>query len=115
MLRGFQQTYHVPGTLAADLNIRFTAPFDMQLVHVSAVNSTTSTATLDIGPSTDTDSYLDAVATGASNVPAEYDQNDFVGGQFPHIAKGVVVCITLDHDTTTDATDWTCVLTFTEG
>ena len=37
MLRKFSHAYHVPGTLSADLDIRFTVPSDCTLVHISAV------------------------------------------------------------------------------
>ena len=47
--RVFQQAYHIPGTLSANINIRFTAPFDCTLLHVSAVASNDSDATLIIG------------------------------------------------------------------
>lgn len=116
MQRMFTHTYHVPGNLAADLNIRFTAPCDMQLVHVSHVGSgATSTALLNIGPSTDTDGYLDDVVMGKSGVPAEYDRDDFVNGEYPHIVKGTIVCILVTYNTLATAADWTGVFTFTEG
>lgn len=117
MLRTFQQSYHVPGTLAANVDIRFTTPFDCQLVHVSAVGSNANNGILDVGPSSDTDGYLDGVNIGDSQVPAEFDQGDFVGSQFAHISKGTVVCVTLDYDGAagTATHDFTVVLTFTEG
>ena len=117
MNRTFQQTYHVAGTLAANLNIRFTVPFDCQLVHASAVASNDSDALLILGPSTDTDGYLESTVIGDSAVPAEFEREDFVGDQFPHIADGVVFCAILDYDGAggTAAADFTLVLTFTEG
>jgi hypothetical protein len=113
----FAVAFHVPGTLAADLNIRFTAPKACQLIHVSAVGSNSNNGIIDIGPSTDTDAYVDGADIGDSNVPAEYDQDDFEGDEFPHIAAGTIICITLDHDGDggTAAQNFTVVLTFTEG
>ena len=42
MNRTFQQTYHLPGTLTANIDIRFTAHTNMSLLHVSAVASPTA-------------------------------------------------------------------------
>ncbi len=114
MLRIFQQAYHIPGTLSADINIRFAVPCDCQLLHVSASQSDANTAVLDIGPSDDPDGYLDNKNVGVSDTPAEFDRDDFVGEQHPHIAKGTVVVVTItDHDSHSD--DVTVVLTFAEG
>ena len=124
MLRIFQQAYHVPGTLSADLNIRFTAPMDCTLLHVSAVASNDSAALLCIGDSADPDEYLLSSEIGDSNVPAEFDGNDFVDTAgathhlyYPRIADGTVVCIALDYDGDggTAAQNFTLVLTFAEG
>ncbi len=124
MQRVFQQAYHIAGTLSADVAIRFTAPFDMQLVHVSAVASNDSDATLTIGDSSDTDEYLQSSTIGDSGTPTEFDGDDFVDSSgdthscyYPHIADGTVVVVTLDHDgdSGTAAQNVTIVLTFTEG
>ena len=80
MLRKFSHAYHVPGTLSADLDIRFTVPSDCTLVHVSAVAGNDSDATLAIGSSADTDGYLTATAIGDSNTPVEKETlSDFDG------------------------------------
>ena len=127
MQRIFQQAYHVQGTLGGDWNIRFTAPCDCTLLHVSAVASGANQAGLTIGDSDDADEYLTKSSVGASNVPAEFDGNDFVDTSgnthtryYPRIAAGTVVVIGLDHDyngggSATDSTDVTVVLTFAEG
>jgi hypothetical protein len=124
MLRVFQQSYHIPGTLAANAVIKFTAPFNMQLVHVSAVASNDSDATLIIGDSSDDDEYLTSSTIGDSGTPKEFDGNDFVDAAgnthnryYPHIADGTVVVATLDYDGAggTAAQNVTLVLTFTEG
>jgi len=122
MNRVFQQAYHITGTLSANANIRFAVPFDCQLIHVSAVASNNSDATLTIGTSADTDGYITAFAIGDSNTPAEKEAlTDFngalAGSQYPHIADGTIVVLTLDYDGSsgTAAQNVTIVLTFTEG
>lgn len=113
----FQQTFHVPGTLAANVDIRYTVPADCQLIHVSAVGSNANNGILDIGPSSDTDGYLDGVDIGDSQTPIEFGKSSFVNTEFPHIVKGTIVVITLDYDGAggTATHDFTVVLTFTEG
>ena len=113
----FTVSYHTAGALAANHTFVFTAPFDCQLVHVSAVGSNANNGIIDIGPSTDTDGYLDAKDIGDSSVPAEFDQNDFVGGEFPHIVKGTIVIASLDYDGAggTATQNFTLVMTFVEG
>ena len=124
MQRVFQVPFHVPGTLSADLDIHWTAPFDCQLIHCSAVASNDSDGTIALGDSADTDEYLTASVHGDSQVPAEYDHDDFVDSDgnthsryYPHITDGTVVVITVDYDgdSGTAAADVTIVLTFTEG
>jgi hypothetical protein len=116
-MRLYQVPFHVPGTLAANVDIRWTAAFDCQLVHVSAVGSNANNGILDIGPSDDTDGYLDGVSIGDSDTPIEFDRDDFVGTQYPHIADGTIICVTLDFDGSagTATHDFTCVLTFEVG
>lgn len=117
MERIFQQTYHIPGTLAANITPRWTLPGDCQLQHVSAVASNDSDATLKIGNSADDDAYLAASVIGDSGTPLEFDRDNFVGGQFPHPTKGTVMVLTLDYDGAggTAAQNVTLVLTFSEG
>jgi hypothetical protein len=120
----FQTAFHITGTTAANANIRWTAPCDCTLLHVSAVASNDSDATLIVGIPTDTDEYVQETAIGDSNVPVEFDGDDFYdadGNQhscyYPHIADGTVITVTLDYDgaTGTAANDPTIVLTFAEG
>ena len=117
MQRVYQVGFHSPGTLSANHLIEWAAPFDCQLIHVSAVASNDSDATLEIGTSADADAYLASTTIGDSGTPAEFDRDDFVGTQFPHIADGTIISIALDYDgsTGTAADDFTIVLTFTEG
>jgi hypothetical protein len=113
----FALSFHVPGTLAANVSMFFTAQADCQLIHVSANGSNTNNGILDIGPSTDTDGYLDAMDIGDGDTPAEAVRATFVGGEYPHILKGTKVSIALDYDGAggTATHDFTLVLTFTEG
>jgi len=122
--RIFQQAYHIPGTLSANVAIYFTAPFDCTLLHVSAVGSNANDGLLTIGDSDDADEYLTSSSIGDSGTPVEFDGDDFVDTSgnthtryYPRIANGTVVVIALDYDgdggTATD--DFTLVLTFAEG
>ena len=117
MQRKFTQAFHIPGTLAANISIIFTAPSDCQLVHCSAVASNNSDATLQLGTTTTAEAYLAACVIGDSNVPVEKGRADFVGGQYPRISKGDVVAVALDYDggSGTAANDATIVLTLLEG
>jgi hypothetical protein len=124
MLRKFQNTIHIPGTLTADLDIRFTAPSGCHLVHVSAVASNDSDATMALGTSSDTDGFLAAATIGDSQTPKEFDLDDFdgallteAGKDYPEIDDGDVFIITIDYDgaTGTAAADLTIVLTLQEG
>ena len=122
MNRVFQQAYHIPGTLSADIAIKFVAPFDCQLVHVSAVASNDSDATLIVGSSADDNGYIASGVIGDSGTPVEKEAiTDFAGAlagsQFPHIVDGTIVTVDLDFDgaTGTAAQNVTIVLTFTEG
>jgi hypothetical protein len=113
----FALAFHIPGTLAANVSMYWTAQADCQLIHVSANGSNANNGILDIGPSTDTDGYLDGVDIGDSNTPIEFGKSSFVNTEFPHILKGTVVVLSLDFDGAggTATHDFTVVLTFTEG
>lgn len=120
----FTHTIHIPGALAANLNARFTLPFPAALVHLSAGGSNANDATIAIGDADDPDGYLTATAVGDSNVPAQFDRDDFdgalltdPGGQLPHFAAGDTVTITVDYDGSngTAVADLTLALTFLEG
>jgi len=124
MQRKFSHAFHIPGTLSADLDIRFTVPSNCSLVHVSAVSSNDSDATLAIGTSADTDGYLTAAVIGDSQTPAEFELADFDGAlladpgkEYPHPTDGTIIAITIDYDgaSGTAADDLTLVLTFVEG
>lgn len=117
MNRTFQQSYHIPGALAADLAIRFTAPTDATLLHVSAVGSNAHDATLAIGTPTAAAAHMAARAIGVSGTPAQFTRAHFVGTQFPRISRGDIIALALDHDGAagTAAQNVTLVLTFAEG
>lgn len=113
----FTHAIHIPGTLSANITPIFALPFDCQLVHVSAVATNASDATLKIGTTASEAAYLAAAGIGDSGAPVEFGRADFVGGEFPRLAKGTAVKLTLDYDGSsgTAAQNVTIVLTFTEG
>jgi hypothetical protein len=116
-MRLYQVPFHVPGTLAANVSIVWTAPFDCQLVHVSAVGSNANSGLITIGTTSTADAYLASASIGDSNVPVEFGRTDFVGDQYPHIADGTVIAIALDYDGAggTATANFTLVLTFEVG
>lgn len=113
----FSHSVHITGTLAANVVPVFTVPADCVLEHVSAVASNPSNATITIGTTGSAAAYLAANDVGDSNVPAEFGRSNFVGGEYPHILKGVVMLVTVDFDGAagTAAQNLTVVLTFSEG
>jgi hypothetical protein len=113
----FTRTFHVVGTLTANVVPVFTMPFDCSLEHVSAVASNASNAQIKIGTTSDDDAYLLISDVGDSNVPAEFARANFVGAENPHIVDGTVMLVTVDFDGAagTAAQNLTVVLTFSEG
>jgi len=120
----FAKAFHIPGTLSANINIRFTVPGPCSLVHVSAVASNDSDATLALGTSADTDGFLAACVIGDSNTPVEKERGDFdgalltdAGKENPRLADGTIFVATLDYDgaSGTAGDDVTLVFEFTEG
>ncbi len=111
-------SFHVPGTLAANVDVRFAVPVDCRLVHVSAVASNDSDATMTIGDSSDTDSILASTTIGDSGVPAAFDRDDWAStNETAEFAKGDVAVLTVDFDGSsgTAAADLTVVITALEG
>ena len=108
---------HVPGTLAANIVVKFSAPFDLTLEQVQAVTSNASSAQIKVGTSADDAAYLAFKDTGDSGVPGEWSRADFAGGQYPHVSDGVIVVVTVDFDgaSGTAAQNLTALLTFSEG
>jgi hypothetical protein len=119
----FTLSFHVPGTLGADLNIRYKAPSNCQLVHVSAVGSNTAAAGLTLGSSADVAAYMTKKSIGVSNTPVEFDFDDFLSyasKAYPRITDGTIVLFALDYDYnggggSTASADVTIVATFLEG
>lgn len=110
--------FHVPGTLSANLDIRWAAAFDGRIKHISAVASNDSDATLMVGVSTDTDEILAASTIGDSQVPKEFDADDWAStNTTAAFSKSEVLVLTIDYDgsTGTAANDLTIVITLLEG
>jgi hypothetical protein len=115
---------HVTGTLGANVVFYWTSPFDCTLLHVSAVASNASSATIIVGESDDTDEYLTSQNVGDSAVPAEFDGDDFVDTDgnahtryYPRVDDGTIVVVTVDYDgaSGTAAANLSVVLTLAKG
>ncbi len=120
MLRIFTHTVVVPGTLAADIDFRFTLPCDAQLLHISASNSSANAAGLTVGNYNTADAYMVKSNIGVSGAPVEFAKANFVGGQFPHIPKGYCVVAAVDYDYNgggagAASANLSLVFTFSEG
>jgi len=122
MIREFDVAFHIPGTMSADLDIRWNVPDDCQLLHVSAVTSTDDAASMTIGDEADPDLHLTtwAFGLGANTVREKGDASafsDFATEQYPRISDGDTVVIAVDHDGDggTSGADLTLVLRFAEG
>ncbi|MGD2079028.1 MAG: hypothetical protein PVH18_11640 [Chloroflexota bacterium] len=110
--------FHVPGTLAANLDIRWTACADGRIKHISAVASNDSDATIIVGDSGDTNEYLTSSTIGDSQVPKEFDVDDWAStNPTASFKKGDVIVVTIDYDGAggTAADDLTLVITTLEG
>ena len=111
----FAHTLFLGPALAANHTYIFKAPFDMQLVHVSAVNTSANAGTLKLGTTSDDDAYLAATNFGVSSAPAEVAAySAFIGGQFPHVPKGTLFMATIT-DHASHMAGVSVVLTFSEG
>ncbi len=115
---------HIPGTLAANIAVQWLIEANCTLLHVSAVASNNSDATLEIGLSTDQNGFLVAVVIGDSDVPAEFKLADWdgalitdAGNEYPRLLVGEIITVDLDYDGSagTAAANVTIVLTFLEG
>jgi hypothetical protein len=110
---------HFHGTMAANGLFRWKVPCGLTLAHVSAGSSVDTNATVKIG-NTGTngdDDYMTAKDVGDAAAVAEYDRSDFVDGEYPHIAAGTTLLVTVDFDgaSGTAAQNCSVVLTFLEG
>jgi hypothetical protein len=111
-------SFHVPGTLAANVDVRFAVPVDCRVVHVSAVASNDSDATMTFGVSGDTDSILAATTIGDNAVPAVFDRDSWAAAnETAELVKGDTAVLTVDFDGSsgTAAADLTVVVTALEG
>ena len=115
--RVFTYTYHVTGTLAANIASKFKMPCDAQLIYACANASNTNNALLTLGTSTSAAAYLASSSIGQSGVPVEFDWNDFVDSQYPHVTKGTIFAVALDYDGSSGsaAANFDLNLFFTEG
>jgi hypothetical protein len=92
-------SFHIPGTLVTDVAPLFALPFDCTLLHVSAVASNDSDATLKVGTPTNPAAYLTEFPIGDSQKPTvKASIRDFVGGQFPRLSANSSLLLTLDYD-----------------
>jgi hypothetical protein len=127
MFNVFTVTFYVPGTAAGDWAASWVAPFDCQLIHVSACCSDANGAGIEVGDDSDADEYLAKFTAGVSGTPVEKDGDDFLDSDgnshskyYPHIDDGDVVKVTVDHDyngggSSADSDDICVVLTFCQG
>jgi hypothetical protein len=119
----FTHAWHVPGTLGADLDIRFTAPSNCTLVHVSAVGSNAYAAGLTIGTSDSAAEFMAKSSIGVSGTPVEFGFDDFAtyaSKAYPRIEDGDIVIFALDYNynnggSANASADVTIVATFLEG
>lgn len=93
-----KMTFYVPGALSANSVMEIVADRNWKITHVSAVGSNAHDATLALGNDASATAYMTASDIGDSDVPAEFDRDDFVGDQYPTHAKGDVFVITIDYD-----------------
>ncbi len=88
-------TFTYPGALTSDQDPYFILPFDATLIHVSAQCITQDAI---IFVEDDGVAITDSLTVTAGTTPLEQDEKgDFVGDQFPHIAKDSVVHIDIDN------------------
>lgn len=111
-------TFHVPGTLTADLAIVWTAAFRGRIKEVCSVASNDSDATLKVGTTSDDDFYFASHTVGDSSVPSTKTRADFAStAQNGVFDPDDVLKLTVDYDGAagTAADDLTVVLTLLEG
>lgn len=108
---------YIPGNLSANHTFTFRTVMPLSLLHVSACATNATNATLALGKSGAATDYMAAKAIGSSNVPAEFDRDDFVDEQYPHVPQGTDFLMTLDYDGSSGsaAAGAQVVLTFSEG
>ena len=119
-MQGLLNTYsfHVPGTLTANITITWTAARNGRIKEISAVASNDSDATLMAGDSGDTNEYLAAAVIGDSGTPVVFTRANWAttNTTAAFLADDVIV-LTLDYDGAagTAAQNVTIVVTTLEG
>ena len=107
----WQISLSLPGAITAAKTVYYEAPCDLQLVHVTA-SCNTQDATIAIYD--DGTQINDTLTVTAGTTPLEQEERgDFVGDQYPHIAKGSIIKIVVGHGS--NAVDTVMVATFTIG
>ena len=119
MQRVFQITFTIDGALTGNHIFTWKVPFACQIIHVSMSNAAANAGTLDLGPASDADGYLDGKTFGVSAACTEIDAfSEFDGavsnGQFPRVADDTVLHVTIK-DHASHMTAPCVVITFTEG
>lgn len=116
------QTFHITGTLTANVSMTVGMEAGATLIAVSCVGSNAHDATLDVGTSVDTDGVLAGKDIGDSNTPTIYRPVDWNGAlatanQPYHFVKDDILQVAVDYDGSsgTAIADLTLVLTFLEG
>jgi hypothetical protein len=121
MFGPFSVSLTIAGIITADHTFYVDVPCDCSLVGVSAAaNSASTGGTIDVGPASNTDGYIDGKAIGAQD-GAYYDLDDFngaeitnLGDEYPHLTKGdTIVVVVIDGETS--PTDTCVTLYFTQG
>ena len=110
-------TVSVPfiGTLTADNYVDFKLPFDAQLIAVSA-DGDTQNFNVKVGTTADDDAYVNTTdgAVTAGTILLLDAKGDFVGDQYPDIARDTLIRVTYDH-TGANTVDVMIVLWFSIG
>jgi hypothetical protein len=112
----YQQSYHIPGLLTADLVVQARMPAAASLVHVSAAALEAGDAVLRIGSPHDREAHMPGVHLGGGSQPVELRRGHFTGRQHPRLESGETLVVRLEHDGGggEPAQDVTIVLTFVE-
>jgi hypothetical protein len=106
----FQQSYHIPGTLLAPLDIRIIMPAGASLKHISIGTSNANTALIDVlGPR----GLIYSTASLPQNGTVGITWRQLEGGSPAHLKKSEELRITvLPGGEGTEVADLTLVLTF---
>ena len=91
-------SFYLAGTLAANHTMNILVPWDIQIVHVSLSGTNVNNAQLSLGINGTTALYMALKDFGDSSVPLEYERAAFVGAQYPRLADGTNLLLTLDFD-----------------